>query len=83
MSNGGGGGRGLELTGMSPLSNRLSNPLRASPCDMGGGVSYRGGEERSGLHLAQLSRGNMFTKPHYLLLQLAKAACQHFTRSTV
>ena len=28
------------LTGMSPLSSRLSSPLRASSCDIGGGVSY-------------------------------------------
>ena len=25
---------------MSPLSSRLSSPLRASSCDIGGGVSY-------------------------------------------
>ena len=43
------------LTGMSPLSSRLSSPLRASSCDIGGGVSYsqRGEEEERRRRIVQ------------------------------
>ena len=45
----------LLLTGMSPLSSRLSSPLRASSCDIGGGVSYsqRGEEEERKRRIVQ------------------------------